>query len=100
MFHAGTMANEVKGQIAANKGTLYRVDDKLEPKIEVTPVSISNGLAWNKEDDTFYYIDSPTRTVVAYDYNPNTGTICKRLSNTFSLLKINKCRCHFNLKCY
>jgi len=72
------MSNE-DGEIVPNLGTLYRIDDDLEPKKEISPVTISNGLAWNIEDDTLYYIDSPTRQIAAYDYNPNNGTICKIL---------------------
>jgi len=72
------MSNEY-GEIAPNLGTLYRIDDDLEPKKEISPVTISNGLAWNIEDDTLYYIDSATRQIAAYDYNPNNGTICKIL---------------------
>lgn len=71
------MANEIDGQIASNQGTLYCVDNKLTPKKKISPVSISNGLAWNIEDNIFYYIDSPTRVVVAYNYDPNTGNISK-----------------------
>lgn len=73
------MGNEVNGHTAPNQGTFYRIDDELKPKKEISPVSISNGLAWNIEDDTFYYIDSPTRLVAAYDYNPSKGTIGKVL---------------------
>jgi len=72
------MANEVNGTlIAPNLGSLYRVDEDFESKKEISSVSISNGLAWNIEDNTFYYIDSPTRQVAAYDYDPINGTICK-----------------------
>ncbi|KAL0106317.1 hypothetical protein PUN28_016204 [Cardiocondyla obscurior] len=77
-FWLGTMGLEVNGQAPPNQGTLYRVDDTRKPEVEISPVSISNGLAWNIEDDTFYYIDSPTRKVVAYDYNPNTGEISNK----------------------
>lgn len=74
----GTMGNEkVNGDVTSNQGSLYRIDDTLEPKKEITSVTISNGLAWNIEDNTFYYIDSPTRRIAAYDYDPNNGTICK-----------------------
>ncbi|CAL1679218.1 unnamed protein product [Lasius platythorax] len=87
-FWIGTMANEVNGEIASDKGSLYRIDDTLKPVKEVTPVSISNGLAWNIEDNTFYYIDSPTRQIAAYDYDPNNGTISnKRI--VFDLSKTN-----------
>ncbi|XP_011257800.2 regucalcin isoform X1 [Camponotus floridanus] len=74
----GTMANEINGQIALDKGSLYRLDDTLKPKTEITPVSISNGLAWNIEDNTFYYIDSSTREIAAYDFDPNSGTISNK----------------------
>jgi len=77
-FWLGTMGEDANGQSIPNIGSFYRVDDDLKPVKEITPVSISNGLAWNIEDDTFYYIDSPTRQVAAYDYNPNTGEICNR----------------------
>jgi len=70
------MGNEVNGKVVPNQGSLYRIDDELKPIIEISPVSISNGLAWNIEDNTFYYVDSLTRYIAAYDYDPNNGTIC------------------------
>jgi len=73
------MGNEVNGQVAPNQGTLYRIGNDFKPEKEISPVSISNGLAWNMEDNTFYYIDSPTRQIAAYDYDPNSGKICKVL---------------------
>lgn len=81
MFSIGTMANEINGVIAPNEGALYRIGDTFKPVKEISPVSISNGLAWNMEDSIFYYIDSPTRQVAAYDYDPIDGTICKKLDN-------------------
>ncbi|XP_070158393.1 regucalcin isoform X2 [Polyergus mexicanus] len=88
-FWIGTMGNEkLNGDVTPNQGSLYRIDDTLKPKKEITPVTISNGLAWNIDDNTFYYIDSPTRQIAAYDYDPNTGTISnKRI--VFDLNKIN-----------
>ncbi|XP_050454142.1 regucalcin-like isoform X2 [Cataglyphis hispanica] len=88
-FWIGTMGNEkVNGDVPPKRGSLYRIDDTLEPKKEISPVTISNGLVWNIEDNTFYYIDSPTRQIAAYDYDPNNGTISnKRI--VFDLNKIN-----------
>ncbi|XP_028049530.2 regucalcin isoform X1 [Monomorium pharaonis] len=77
-FWIGTMGNEVNGEIPSNQGTLYSIGEDLKPKTEISPVSISNGLAWNMKDNTFYYNDSPTRQVAAYDYNPNNGTISNK----------------------
>lgn len=80
MFLTGTMGDEINGQPSPpNLGSLYRIDEQLKPLVEISPVSISNGLAWNREDDTFYYIDSPTREIAAYDYDPINGTISKKL---------------------
>ena len=36
---------------------------------KIEGVSVSNGMAWSPDHNTFYYIDSPTLEVVAYDYN-------------------------------
>ncbi|XP_011881379.1 PREDICTED: regucalcin-like isoform X2 [Vollenhovia emeryi] len=77
-FWLGTMGIEVNGVAPPDLGSLYRVDDNLKPEKEISPVTISNGLAWNSKDDTFYYIDSPTRQVAAYDYDPNLGKISNR----------------------
>lgn len=77
-FWGGTMGPEINGDVVPNKGTFYRIGKDFDPRVEISPVSISNGLAWNKEDDTFYYIDSPTRQIAAYDYNPLSGTISNK----------------------
>lgn len=78
-FAIGTMGQDDKMEIIPDIGSLYSIDDHFKPKKEISPVTISNGLAWNIEDNTFYYIDSPTRKIAAYDYNPHSGKICKRL---------------------
>jgi sugar lactone lactonase YvrE len=36
---------------------------------------ISNGLTWSPDRHTFYFIDTPTRAVMAYDYELATGEI-------------------------
>lgn len=69
--------NKQTKQIPPGQGSLYYIDNRLNPQKKISSVSISNGLAWNSQDDTFYYIDSPTRQVVAYNYNPYSGEICK-----------------------
>lgn len=56
-------------------GALY----SLSPAGQVTrlrdKVTISNGLTWSPDYKTFYYIDTPTRQVLAYDYDLETGSI-------------------------
>ncbi len=71
---AGTMAvNE-----SPRRGSLYRLDPDYGVTRWVRDVSISNGLAWSPEGRTLYYIDSPTRRVDAFDYDPTTGAISGR----------------------
>jgi len=36
---------------------------------------ISNGLAWSPDYKTLYFIDTPTRQVLAYDYDLQSGDI-------------------------
>ncbi|HLL60664.1 MAG TPA: SMP-30/gluconolactonase/LRE family protein [Candidatus Nitrosocosmicus sp.] len=75
-FWAGTMAYDFGAHPRA--GSLYRIDTDLSVEKVIGEVTISNGLVWT--DNTFYYIDTPTHQVVAYDYDPETGNISNRRS--------------------
>jgi sugar lactone lactonase YvrE len=69
-FLAGTMAmNE-----SDPTGALYSFDGKQVTKL-FDGVTISNGLTWSPDHKTFYYIDTPTRKVQAFDYDLTTGQI-------------------------
>jgi sugar lactone lactonase YvrE len=71
-FWAGTMAlTEETGA-----GNLYVLHPDLSFEKKIGNVSISNGIAWSRDEKIMYYIDSPTRQVVCYDYNKNSGQIC------------------------
>jgi sugar lactone lactonase YvrE len=41
----------------------------------LTGLRISNGLAWSPDYQTFYFIDTPSREVKAFDYDLETGAI-------------------------
>jgi sugar lactone lactonase YvrE len=43
-------------------------------------------MAWSLNQQTFYFIDTPSYEVVAYDYDKNTGSI----SNKRTIIKIAK----------
>ena len=60
------------------KGSLYSMNSAHHTETLLTDVSISNGLAWSAEGNTMYFIDTPTRKVVAFDYNLDTGHISSR----------------------
>lgn len=74
----GTMGKN--GDVTPNEGHLYKITKEDLPKTEVvvTPVTISNGMAWNKANDKFFYIDSPTLQIWQYDYNSTRGTISNK----------------------
>ena len=71
---AGTMALSEEPGL----GSLYRVDASLRVTRMVENVSISNGLAWSPDGRTMFYIDSPTRRVDAFDFDPAKGTLANR----------------------
>jgi sugar lactone lactonase YvrE len=69
-FWVGTMHKEIK----ENAGKLYmlRKDSLI---VKQTDVTISNGIVWDTDINVMYYIDTPTQSVYAYDYTPETGEI-------------------------
>jgi len=69
-FLAGTMdMNETDPN-----GALYSFDGKQTTRL-LDGITISNGLAWSPDHKTFYYTDTPTRKVQAFDYDLATGQI-------------------------
>jgi sugar lactone lactonase YvrE len=72
-FLAGTMDN---AEVEAS-GSLYSLSSDGTLKTLLTGVGISNGLAWSPDYEILYYIDTPTRTVMAYAYDLATGDIAQ-----------------------
>lgn len=70
-FWAGTIASNMDEPT----GALYCLDTDHTWKKAVSGIGCSNGLAWSPDHKTMYYIDSPTKQVVAYDYDLAAGTI-------------------------
>lgn len=73
-FWAGTMP--MKG--SEPSGSLYRLDADCQAKRMLESVRCSNGIAWSPDGTAMYYIDSPTKQVVAFDYEVSTGDISNR----------------------
>jgi sugar lactone lactonase YvrE len=59
-------------------GALYCLEPDLTLRTIATHITISNGLTWNPEYTVMYYIDTPTRQIVAYDYDVDTGTLARK----------------------
>lgn len=60
---------------AKGKGSLYRLDLEGKMKKIISPVTISNGLAWSPDEKYMYYIDTPTGEVSTFRYDKQTGDI-------------------------
>lgn len=73
----GTMGAEADGEVTPNNGVFYKItkDNLANPTVEISPVNISNGLAWNRANNKLYYIDTPTLKVMEYDYDNANGNI-------------------------
>lgn len=72
-FLAGTMDMNEKDPT----GSFYSFDGT-STRTLFRDVIISNGMAWSPDYKTFYYIDTPTCEVRAYDYDVKTGEIANR----------------------
>ncbi len=64
-FFAGTISLTRK----TGDAKLYRLDPDLSLHEAFGPVTTSNGIAWSADAKTVYYIDTPRRDVLAFDYD-------------------------------
>lgn len=64
----GTMAGH-------EQAALYRVDGDGSIHLMLDNVTCSNGIVWSADKKTMYYVDTPTMTVMAFDYDDATGRI-------------------------
>ncbi|MCK3685847.1 SMP-30/gluconolactonase/LRE family protein [Maribellus sp. YY47] len=60
---------------AKQAGALYRFDPDTSVHKMVDGVGTSNGIVWSADKTRMYYIDTPTRKVMGYDYDNETGDI-------------------------
>jgi sugar lactone lactonase YvrE len=64
-FFAGTISLIKK----AGDARLYRLDPDLTLHEAFGPVTNSNGIVWTRDGKTVYYIDTPRKEVLAFDYD-------------------------------
>ncbi|WP_341222099.1 SMP-30/gluconolactonase/LRE family protein [Polaribacter atrinae] len=57
------------------KANLYTISSENILQKKIDSVTISNGIVWTSYKKTMYYIDTPTSTIKAFDYNNETGEI-------------------------
>ncbi len=73
-FWAGTIG-ENREPLA---GSLYRLSPTGSITIQLTGVTVSNGMAWEPDGKRFYYIDSPTRRIDSFDVDSTTQELSNR----------------------
>ncbi len=73
-FWAGTMAEPPE----TGAGALYCLDRDFTVSKKIENVTLSNGLVWTKAQDIFYFVDSLTYCIAAYDYDPSSGAISNK----------------------
>ncbi|XP_033223547.1 regucalcin-like isoform X1 [Belonocnema kinseyi] len=73
----GTL-NNVNGTYGHNLANLYSLDAELNLVTQIPHISFSSGFAWSLDNKKFYFDDSLTFEVAAYDYNIKLGTVGHR----------------------
>lgn len=59
-----------------SKGKLFMVNQDGTFEERLDNIGVSNGMDW--ANNTMYYIDSPTKNIYAFDYNPEDGKISNK----------------------
>ncbi len=73
-FVAGSMDTKEEGP----NGALYRLDPDLKVRRLEGDIIVSNGPCWSPDGGTFYFTDSWSGQISAYDYDPSAGTIANK----------------------
>lgn len=89
LLYFGTMGNDEKYDLSVRRvGSLYRYSDESGTKFLLGDIGISNGMAWDVKRRKFFYIDSMTRDIKQFKYEPVYGEICE-----YSLSFSSSCVC-------
>lgn len=78
-FWAGTMSKNLDtgyGEYTP-EGKLYCLDEERVIHMKKDGVILSNGIDWSPDATTMYYIDTPRRNVVAWDFSVQDSTISR-----------------------
>jgi sugar lactone lactonase YvrE len=71
-FWIGTMSQD--GTVAG-AGSLYRLENNGKLTRVLGELTIANGMGWTADGRTMFFIDSPTREVWAFDFEPGDSSI-------------------------
>lgn len=68
------MGAKQHGEFPLDQGNLFAYSGSVTKPI-LKEIGIGNGLAWTSDEKTFYYIDSLSGKVVAFDYDAEAISI-------------------------
>jgi sugar lactone lactonase YvrE len=58
--------------------SLYRYDPDGSLHVVLSGLTISNGPAWSPDESIFYLADSPLKTIYAFDFDKDSGSLSNR----------------------
>jgi sugar lactone lactonase YvrE len=70
-FWAGTISTVKK----TGDANLYMLDGQGKLSLKVSSVTNSNGICWHSDASVMYYVDTPTKKIMAYPFDNQTGEI-------------------------
>lgn len=79
----GTMQNNIGPNredlpITTSIGTLHRIDADGTARLFLDKIGISNTLVWSPDDRILYFADTLAKTIEAYDFDADAGTLANR----------------------
>ena len=60
---------------AATTGSLYVIEESAAPRRVLTDITVPNSLAWNPDNTALYFTDTPTGTIIRYEFDVETGEV-------------------------
>ncbi|MBC6999131.1 SMP-30/gluconolactonase/LRE family protein [Cytophaga sp. FL35] len=73
-FYIGSMHKEFE----PGSGNLYRISSNWETDTQVPNTTISNGMAWTKDQKTFYFSDTEEYRIYRFDFDMASGNLLNR----------------------
>ena len=73
-FLAGTIVED----LSAPDAKLFRLNGDLSVEVLESGITCSNGPCWSPDGGTFYFADTPTRLISAYDYDAASGALANK----------------------
>lgn len=72
-FIVGSMFEDTSAQ--RTTGVLHQIGSDVGQRVLVRDIGVSNGLAFDPARNRMYWADSPTRTIMVFDYDDASGAV-------------------------